>query len=331
MLKMIPKKYLYWFLGVILIACSALIYFVYGDYYPSTDDAYVGANSVSVATQVSGNIAQVEVVDNQAVKAGQILFTLDPQPFELSLQNAMIQRSILNRQMQVAQAKLNAAKYNAMGAKALLVQKEDYFDKLRQLYAEHDIAENDLEVAYAKQQAARANYAANLAVIQQALNQIAYYRLQGVAEQTLINQDKISLSYTVVKAPFSGAVAHFNLQPGQVVNAGQNLFILVNKQQFWVDANFNETQVERIAVGQKAAITIDLYGARKFTGVVASISPASNVALSVFPPENFAGNWVKIPQRIPVRIDLNHINQDMVLPIGASAEVTVNTVGGVPS
>jgi membrane fusion protein (multidrug efflux system) len=143
--------------------------------------------------------------------------------------------------------------------------------------------------------------------------------------QAAVTKAQLDLDRTTVKAPVEGTVAEVRVRPGTVVQAGAALFALVDTSSWWLDANFKETDLERIAAGQKARVIVDLYPSHEFKGEVDSISPASGTAFSILPPQNATGNWVKVTQRIPVRISIKTAKGDPELRVGASASVTVDT------
>jgi membrane fusion protein (multidrug efflux system) len=145
--------------------------------------------------------------------------------------------------------------------------------------------------------------------------------------QAGVTQAQLNVDYTTVKAPVDGIVGDVAIRPGAIVQAGVSLFPLVDTSQWWIDANFKETDLTRISVGQNATVSVDIYPAREFKGKVESLSPASGVSFSLLPPENATGNWVKVTQRFPVRISLETKSSDPQMRVGASASVTVDTSG----
>ena len=140
-----------------------------------------------------------------------------------------------------------------------------------------------------------------------------------------VDQAKLNLSDTEVRAPVDGVVAELELRPGSTVKAGVVLFALVDEQHWWVDANFKETALLRIQPGQPATVRVDMYPGKEFAGVVDSVSPASGAAFSLLPPENATGNWVKVTQRFPVKVLLKDLRPQYPLRIGASSSVTIDT------
>ena len=273
--------------NVILGFLSASLLFwcglwVYGKFYVSTDDAYVNANIVQIAPRVTGQVSQLLVNNNQAIVAGQPLFEIDPQPFEVALEKAQAQLTI--NQAQFINAKATADRKNTLVTRKFISAQES------------DNANTALQTAVAGFQLANAT----------------------------LKQAKLDLSWTKVIAPASGWVTNLSLRAGDNVAANQPLFALISNDEFWLDANFKETEVANIKPGQLATIHLDSYPDHTFQGVVQSISGGTGSAFSLLPPQNATGNWVKITQRIPVRIKI--INPDLTHPlrIGSSASVTVH-------
>ncbi len=273
----------YWITGIIIAVIGIVIYWRYETLYPSTDDAYVQANVVNVATQVSGPVDLIAVVDHQAVTKNQLLFTIDPLPFEIAVKQA---------QAQVAQAQAQLDTQSKNTVRIVTLVRDGQLPK-----ANGDDAEGQLEVDVAQ---------------------------LALAKQQLA-QAQLNLSYTQVTAPASGYITQFTLRKGQYVVASNPLFELVENHQWWVDANFKETDLERIHPGQPAKVEVDIYPGVTFNAVVQGISAGSGAAFALLPPENATGNWVKVTQRFPVRVNIINPDPKYPLRVGASSVVTVNT------
>lgn len=272
----------------ILYACLGLVlliwlgFFIYGKYYISTEDAYVNANVVTIATRIPGEVAQLSVTNNQTITQGSPLFQLDKTPYLLELSKS--------------QAALSAAMASRQ-------QAELRFNRNKNLLAKNAISKQEVDDAYANLLVAIGN--------------------QNVQKENL-NQANLHLNYTSLSAPVTGQIVGLTLRMGDQVQAGQPLFSIVDHSEFWIDANFKETELTHIRPGQSASITVDMYPSHEFQGVVESISGGSGAAFSLLPPENATGNWVKITQRIPVRIKVMNVDQKhFPLRIGSSANVNV--------
>jgi membrane fusion protein (multidrug efflux system) len=304
-------------------------YWRYSILYPSTDNAYVQANIVNVAPQISGRVDQVFVKNNQAVKAGNLLFTIDTRPFVIAEQQAQAQLEISQQQI--------AANQDAIAtAEAVLLQRQAEFtnaniDSARaiKLAKKGVLPRQAADDATAKIATSLAALNAAKAQLQQAQDTYGKAGDQNAllkqAKATLAHA-QLNVTYTKIYASADGKVENLTLRAGDVVNANTPIFALVDDAQWWVDANYNETDMRRIHVNQPAKIELDMYPNKKFKGIVESISVGSGVTFSLLPPENATGNWVKITQRFPVRIRfLSNDDVKNPLRVGASATVTINT------
>lgn len=292
--------------------------------YPSTDDAYVGANIISIAPQLSGQVEGVAVKEGQRVKAGDVLFTLNSDAYKNAKIQAQANLSALNSAVPAAQHQVDAANGSVTSAQASLAAAQAQFDRDTTLQAKGDVAMSvvqDSRASLAQAQAALDSARAGLASAQAQLidtqNQIASARAQLATAE-------LDLSYATVTAPADGIVANLSLRQGAAVAAFQPLFALVETAEWWVDANFKETDLPRIRPGQSAAIAVDMLPGQSLKGVVETISPGSGTTFALLPAENASGNWVKVTQRFAVRIRLEDVPAD--LRVGGSATVTVDTV-----
>ena len=267
--------------GPVLIMLGWLTFWLYGQFYLSTDDAYLNANVIQIAPRVSGQVLQLHIVNNQFVNKGALLFTIDPGPFQIAIAQA-------EAQLAMSQADMVDAEITA--TRVLAMVKKKY-----QAPQEGDTAIAHLNKAKAAVALAQAN----------------------------LNQAKLNLSYTEIFAPTSGWVANVTLRSGAVLTANQPLFALISDTEFWADANFKETQLAKIKAGQSAIIQVDMYPKHPFRAIVESISGGSGTAFSLLPPENATGNWVKVTQRVPVRIHILNPDSRYPLRIGTSSTVTV--------
>jgi membrane fusion protein (multidrug efflux system) len=301
-------------------------YYQYSMRHPNTSDAYLGMHVVHIAPQVSGRVKQVTVHNNQAVHAGDLLFVIDPDPFELAVHKAEARLQQQRDSLTAAQAKVNAAEAQVQAAQANFVEAQRHTARVRALVAkgsyskdQGDAAEQALLDARNALQAAQAELNAAQAERGAAGDANAAIKAAVAA----LGQARLDLQHTRVKAPADGMLGNLELRPGSFVNAGVQLFALIETGQVWVDANFKETDLPRIRPGQPADIQIDLLPGKTFHGRVESLSPASGAAFSLLPPENATGNWVKVTQRFPVRVRI--LDPTEGLRVGASSEVTIDT------
>jgi len=256
-------------------------YWAYSQHYISTEDAYINANVVQVASQVSGRIAHLYVENNQLVNKGKLLFELDPAPFKVAVEKAKAQLAIAEASLQHAQL---SAKRTLDLVKAKVLTPQD-----------QDNAVADLNSALATVQLAKAN----------------------------VTEAELNLHYTQVYALTSGLLTNLTLREGNMVSANQPLFALISNADYWVDANFKETELSTIHSGQAAKVVVDMYPDYNFKGTVTSISGGSGTAFSLLPPQNANGNWVKVTQRVPVKIQIANPSANHPLRIGTTATVTI--------
>jgi membrane fusion protein, multidrug efflux system len=309
-------------------------WYVTGGRVMSTDNAYVEADKVGISTDVSGIIKEIDVSNNQQVKAGQVLFRLDDLPFRLALDRAEAQVGIVRND-------LNALKANYRDMQAQIKQAQDdidYYD--REFRRQQDLAAKNVASQQTFDTARRnlQNAQHKLASLNQQLAAIAA-NLNGdpgiPAEQHPRYRDAVAqrdeaarqLDHTVVKAPFAGIVTNVpSLAPGKYLQASMTAFYLVATDYVWVDSNPKETQLTNVRPGQPVTVTVDTYPDLEWHGTVESISPAAAQEFSLLPAQNTSGNWVKVVQRIPMRVRLDTSDKSRPpLRAGMSVEVDVDT------
>jgi membrane fusion protein (multidrug efflux system) len=309
-------------------------FYVTGGAYMTTDDAYVEADQVGLSTDVSGLVKEVDVTDNQHVKAGQVLFRLDSEPFQYKLDQA-------EAQLGMVRDNLNALKANYRQVQAQIKQAQDQvsFDEL-QLRRQQVLAREQFAPQTALDQARL-----NLQTAQQHLDQLNQQATSISAQldgnpniaidkhpqyiQAVAQRDEAAreLRDSVVRAPYDGVVTNVpQLGPGMYLTASTIAFYLVDTDHIWVEAQPKETELTYVRPGERATVTIDTYPGRKWHGSVASIGPASQSQFSLLPAENTSGNWVKVVQRIPLRVEIDTSDKTKPpLRSGMSAEVSVYT------
>jgi membrane fusion protein, multidrug efflux system len=314
---------------IIALVLAALIggfaFYHYSGLTRSTENAYINADVVNVAAQVSGRVTAVYVKDNQHVRKGDALFDIDPEPFAIALQRA---------EADLAQAKQSARQDNAevSVARAQIAQIESDLANARTSYArdkelveQHFLSQQALDDAQTKQQSLQAALEQARAKLTKALSapQKPEERGDVLKAQAAIEQAKLDLEHTHVTAAQDGQISNLTLTAGSLVAVGEPLFALIAENSFHIDANFKETELPGIHPGQNVDIKIDMYPGQHFNGTVESLSGGTGTAFSLLPPQNATGNWVKIAQRVPVRIKLAPTDADHPLRIGATATVSV--------
>ena len=302
----------------IVLVIAGLWYWVHSSRYQDTDNAYVVADQVNVAPQVAGRVLAVPVVQNQAVTAGQVLLTIDAAPFQIALDQANANLDTVRNQIQAQQASLIGAQAHA----AYLRREVDRDTNLvkQDVVAASKLDDMKTQLTVAEQQIAQIRASLNG-------NPDLPYTQQATYKQALAARDDaaLQLSYATLKAPAAGVVTEVDIKPGDIVAAGHPVFALVMSGKRWVEANFKETQLTRVHVGQKVEVEVDTYPGKKWQGSVESIAPGTGSVFSVLPAQNATGNWVKVVQRIPVRIALDQAEGEPDLRAGMSAEVDIDT------
>jgi membrane fusion protein (multidrug efflux system) len=325
-------KTIRWIALIVLLVATiggVLLYWRHAEIYPSTDNAYTGANVVRVAPQVSGPIVRVYVTEDDTVATGDPLFDIDPTLYEAVLRNA---RAQFDAAADAAGTAADALKAAATKLEEKRVALEDALGKYREAKdaqkpgeapsaalteapkAWHDAvkAYNDAKAEFGTEQDKKLTVTTPTVQLRAA-----------AAALDKATHERVRIHVT---APASGWVSNVNLRPGNVVQAGTPAFAVVEEGNWWVDANFKETDLGRIRPGQPATIWLDMYPGMALEGEVESISAGSGATFSVLPPENATGNWVKVTQRFPVRVKItSEPDPDKPLRLGASATVKVDT------
>ncbi len=296
--------------------------------YPSTEDAYVAGDIVPVASRIPGTILELPVDENQLVHEGEIVARLDPRDTEAVVAKAEAGLAAARSVLATDQARIERAKAGVEAARSDLELKERDLKRFTELAESDSIpkrirdqAETAAEVARAQTNAAEKELAAAKAAL-------GVSRKRVTAAQKQLDEARLRRSYCTITAPATGHVSKKTAQPGQVLAPGQPLFAVVPLEpgKVWVEANFKETQLGRIHPGQKVELRTDVNPDRLYTGTVASLAPGTGAVFSLLPPENATGNWVKIVQRLPVRIAVDDdSNSDGSLRLGLSVHVTVDT------
>jgi membrane fusion protein (multidrug efflux system) len=335
---------------LLLLLCAALgggayagwQWWTVGRFFVSTDDAYVQADISVLAAKVPGYLAAVPVVNGQAVKAGAVIARLDDGDYRLALKAAedklatqestiarigrqaeAAQAQVLQSAAQIDAAKADAVRASADYARATQMQ-ADYVAKSRldQAKADRDRTEAAVKSAEAALVAARANVAVLQAQTREAESLAAELR-------TAVDRARRDLDFAVIRAPFDGVVGNKAVEAGAYVAPGSRVAALVPLQSVRIDANFKETQLARVRPGQEVHIHVDAYPDRDIVGTVESLSPASGSVFSLLPPDNATGNFTKIVQRLPVRVQVPaDVARAGVLRPGLSVVVRVDTRDG---
>jgi membrane fusion protein, multidrug efflux system len=310
------------------------IWYVTGGRIMSTDNAYVNAETVGISTDVAGIVKDVDVHENQHVSAGEVLYRLDPLQFQIALDNvkANLAQTALNiesmkedyRRMlsdvaaQQAQVDLDQINYD----RAAMLLKTNTVPQ-----ANYDQAKASLDSDKAKLDSLRQQSAVQLAKLGGNVDIATDEQPQYLQINAQVAEAQRELDHTVIKAPFGGIVTNVpSIAPGKYLTASMTAFFLVDTDHVWVDSNPKETELTHVRPGQPATITVDTYPGVEWRGTVESVSPAASQQFSLLPAQNTSGNWVKVVQRIPMRVRVDTSDQTKPpLRAGMSVEVNVDT------
>ncbi|HVW72162.1 MAG TPA: HlyD family secretion protein [Rhizomicrobium sp.] len=318
--------------GPILALVIALAFYLLTGRYVSTDDAYIQAARVDISTEVSGRIAEIDVHDNQVVRKGQILFRLDTPRFRIAVEDARAQLAAALLKVPALKAAYRQRQADQAAAQTALAFATRELARQTQLQAQGISSRAQLDQAKTNFQSAQQQLAAAQQQTASALADLAGNPNADAASLPMVRQAQaaldhalLELSYTIVHAPTDGIVAKVEqIQVGDHVNAATPLFALMSDHDIWVEANFKETDLTYMRPGQDATFSIDAYPGRTFHGKVTSTSPGTGSSFSLLPPENSSGNWVKVVQRLPVRLSIER-DGDVPLAAGMSVVAEVDT------
>lgn len=352
-----PKKKSRRFLIVLIVllivgGSFGISKYIHARHHEETDDAQVTANINPVIPKISGYVTEVRVKDNQKVKKGDTLLFLDDRDLKLKLEQAEAALGTAQSNLASAKATSRAAQANIgtsaaaikaadaqiEAAKVTVWQATQDYNRYANLIKDHSITQQQFEQA----QAAKEKAEKQLQVLEeqktQAARQTNAVSSQSNATSTQINvanssikqrevdveDAKLNLSYTVVTAPADGITSKINVQAGQFLQAGQATFSIVQDNDLWVVANFKETQFNDLRIGQKVIITVDAFPGHDFEAKLTSFSPATGAQFALLPPDNASGNFVKVVQRLPVKIEFTNNQDPLVKQLKAGMNVNVD-------
>jgi membrane fusion protein (multidrug efflux system) len=319
--------------GVLILLVAVLLYWLFTGGSVDITDTYVRAARVSISTDVSGLVKKVDVRDHQEVKAGQVLFQLDPSRFQIAIAAAKANLAQVKQQFYGARHSYLAQVAKVKAQEVLVHNDQLNYNRYAALVrsgsvtrADYDNAKYQLAGAQAQLAALKAQTGVSLAKLSN--NPKIHLKETPQYKAALANLDQAELNYrhSIVRAPFDGVVTETEkLQPGMYLPAGTAAFGLVSNSDVWVRSQPKETELTWVRPGDKAKIHVDTYPGKVWNGVVASISPASGSSFSILPAQNSSGNWVKVVQRIPLRVNITNGPKGLPLRNGMSAEVTIVT------
>lgn len=303
--------------------------------YEVTNDAFVDQYVAPLNVRASGYIKEVRFKEHQYVRQGDTLLVLDNREYQIKVKEAEAalldahgSQDVLHSGIETSHTNIAVQDANIAEAKAKLWQLEQDYHRFERLLKEESVPEQQYEQTKAAYEAAKARYQALVAQKQAALSQYAETSKKTTgAEAAILRKEadldlaKLSLSYTVLTAPYDGYMGRRTLEPGQYVPAGQTISYLLRNKDKWITANYKETQIANIYIGQQVRVKVDAVPGKTFHGEVTAISEATGSKYSLVPTDNSAGNFVKVQQRIPVRIDLEDVSPEEMAQLRAGMMV----------
>ena len=320
-------------LGPAVVLAGSLYAYMAGGRYVSTDNAYVHAGKLTVATDVSGIVANVAVHESQTVEKGQVLFTLDQEPFRIALAGAEANLGAVRNQVVTQQAtyrqklaQIEQAKTDIGFFETAAQRQQDLLKRGVSAQATFDQAKRDLDTARERLLVAQHDAEAALAQLGGRIDAPIEQNANYLAAQAQVDKARRDLTRTTVLAPIPGIVTNVDaLQVGEYLPAAQAAFSLVSTADVWVEANPKESDLTNLQPGAKATVTIDAYPGREWKATVTSLAPATGAEFSVLPAQNATGNWVKVVQRVPIRLKVEMPAGTPPLRTGMSAYVEIDT------
>ncbi|MBS1500837.1 MAG: HlyD family secretion protein [Bacteroidetes bacterium] len=335
-----PNRVLPIVLGVILVAgiVFGIKEYIYYSKHIDTDDAQIDGDISPVVARVGGYVDSIFFQENQHVDKGQVLVKLDDRDYKVRLEQALAAKQSANAGVGVGQSQIIGTQANSSSARAQVESAQARLDQANKDYQRYanlvkdgsvtqqqfDQIKANRDVAEATYRAAQDQYRAALEQVGTTRNQLKVTNVGVTQRQADVDYAKLQLSYTTITAPSSGVTSKKNIQIGQLVQPGQTLFSIVNDNSVYITANFKETQLTNLKDGQKVNIDVDAYPDMKLHGEVYNFSPATGAKFSLLPPDNATGNYVKVVQRVPVKIKINAGKDTLaLLRPGMSVSVSV--------
>jgi membrane fusion protein, multidrug efflux system len=326
-------RYSLFVLGATVLIIGGFWYYLSGGRYVSTDDSYVQSNVLTVSTDVSGIVDQIPVHEGEHVTTGQVLFRLDPDKFQIALDGARANLAQTEISLRSLKADYLRAQRQAAAQAAVVQADQATFDRYARLVKQGGVTQQQFDDAKYKLAADQATVGAGDAAVTAALARLSGNASLPIEQLPAYKQAQAQLAeaqrefnHAIVRAPFDGVVTQVNkLQLGQFLPAGTAAFGLTATDDMWVAAEPKETQLTYVRPGQPVTVTVDAYPGHVWHGVVQSVASATDQEFSVLPAENSSGNWVKVVQRVPVRIDIHTDPNDPPLSAGMSTEVSIDT------
>jgi membrane fusion protein, multidrug efflux system len=315
-----------------IVGLSGLYWYAMSGRFVSTENAYVKADMVAISPDVDGRVIAVEVAENQFVRQGDILFRLDPEPFQIALDMAEAKTLAVRNDIEAARAEFRQIQAEIEEARERVQFYAHQAERQRELQGRGiatavRLEEAEVELIAAQQRVAALQEKLRTVLAKLGGDPASAAELHPMFRQAEAEADMaaLDLADTEVRAPVDGVVSRMRLQPGEWLEEGEPAFSMINPATTWIEANLKETQLEHVEIGQQVEIEADAYPNDLWIGKVASISPATGAEFALIPPQNATGNWVKVVQRLPVRIAVEPRDDQPSLRAGMTVTVSIDT------
>jgi membrane fusion protein, multidrug efflux system len=316
----------------VIVGLSGLYWYAMSGRFVSTENAYVKADMVAISPDVDGRVIAVEVAENQFVRQGDILFRLDPEPFQIALDMAEAKMLAVRNDIEAARAEFRQIEAEIEEARERVQFYAHQAERQRELQGRGiatavRLEEAEVELIAAQQRVAALQEKLRTVLAKLGGDPASAAELHPMFRQAEAEADMaaLDLADTEVRAPVDGVVSRMRLQPGEWLEEGEPAFSMINPATTWIEANLKETQLEHVEIGQQVEIEADAYPNDLWIGKVASISPATGAEFALIPPQNATGNWVKVVQRLPVRIAVEPRDDQPSLRAGMTVTVSIDT------
>ena len=334
-----PRRGRSWLRLVLLVvvpaiaAAAGLHLYLAGGGTITTDNAYIGAQKVLITPDISGKVARIVVREGQQVAPGDVLFEIDPEPFRLAVTQAEARVATVRAEFANLKSNLNALNRQIALAEESAAIRQSEVDRKKELLSRRAGSQADVDSATWNLMAAKTQ----LEQLRQQAASVRHHLLDNpelpaerypahIQAASALEQAQRDLAHTVLRAPLAGTATQVNsIQLGRYITAGTPVFAIVDDRNPWVDANPKETDITDLRVGQKVTVDVDTFPDRSFRGTVIAVSPGTGAQFSILPPQNASGNWVKVVQRVPVRIAFDAGEDMSRLRAGMSVTVSIAT------
>lgn len=300
--------------------------------YLSTENAYLKNNLVAISADVTGRVVALNVSENELVSEGQSLFQIDAKPYEIAYNEAVAEMKSVAHEIRAMQAQYSTDQQGVREAAARIDLMKRRLDRQLQLVergvsttAKLDEAQSDYDIARRQTIMARERAGMVLAELGGDVNAPIEEHPKYLVKKAAVERAQLDLERTNIAAPAPGVVSNITLRLGEYVTAGRPIFSLIEADRSWIEANFKETQLTHLKINQTATVVADAYPEEVYRGRVTSLSPATGSEFSLLPPQNASGNWVKVVQRLPVRVEFKYAEGQPRLRAGMTVTVTVDT------